>query len=185
MPYARFQANHSHLLWQMKRNSDAPSTGICTRARQLGARGASFPQLADGIGIAQRDMGKVTFIVLLVALSVGGLAMNSPRLVPSRSTSSPAIATSANAGGCADRYNILLKTAKAALSAGDRATTVDLLKKARQLVSACPALQDGSSTTTSLLSAWQPINTKLENSGLAFCLSSCQAKRIPPLEPAI
>jgi len=145
---------------------------ICARARQSPLKDGSPSQLAHGIGIAQRCMGKVTFIVLLAALSVGGLAMSSPRLVPSRSTASSAIETKETTARCADRYDILLRAAKAALYAGDRATTVGLLKKARQLISVCPALQDGTSTSTSLLSAWQPINPKLQNLGLAVCLSS-------------
>jgi hypothetical protein len=48
--------------------------------------------------------------------------------------------------------------AKAALAAGDRATTVVLLKKARQLIPACPALQEGTSTTAALLSFREPID---------------------------
>jgi len=46
----------------------------------------------------------------------------------------------------------LLKNAKAALAAGDRNTTVDLLQEAKSLIPACPALQDGRSSIATILS---------------------------------
>jgi hypothetical protein len=49
---------------------------------------------------------------------------------------------------CVDRYNSLLKNAKTALTAGNRAATVDLLEQAKQMLPACPALQDGPSPHT-------------------------------------
>jgi len=56
------------------------------------------------------------------------------------------------AGSCVDRYNFLVKSAKTALIAGDRAATVKLLTEAQGIIPTCSALQDGASPPSALLS---------------------------------
>jgi hypothetical protein len=48
------------------------------------------------------------------------------------------------------RTNSLLEGAKAALAAGDRAATLDLLQRAKGMISSCPGLQNETAQTTLL-----------------------------------
>ena len=96
-------------------------------------------------------------LILLAFISLALLGTTLPRIVPARASSNPAVvenlgAGPVSAGSCADRYNSLLKNAKAALAAGDRNTTVDLLQEVKSLIPACPALQDGRSSIATILS---------------------------------
>jgi len=89
-------------------------------------------------------------LIILAFISLAGLAIAFPRIVPARASSNPG-AKPVSTGSCVDRYNSLLKNAKTALTAGDRAATVDLLEQAKQMLPACPALQNGASPPTVLL----------------------------------
>ena len=93
---------------------------------------------------------KLTLIVLAF-ISPAGLAIAFPRIVPARASANPG-AEPISSESCVDRYNSLLKNAKTALIAGDRATSVDLLEQAKHMILTCPALQDGASPETVLLS---------------------------------
>jgi hypothetical protein len=84
-------------------------------------------------------------LIALAFISLAGLAIVSLRLVPARAA---ARAVPVSEGSCADRYNSLLQNAKTALVIGDRAATVDLLEKAKHMLSTCPALKDGASSQT-------------------------------------
>jgi len=92
--------------------------------------------------------------------------MSSQPGVSSRSTANPTMEPVGNTGSCADRYNGLLMKAKAALAAGDRAATVNLLKRARELIRSCPALQEGNSPGSLLLSFLEPPDNRVEPRGL-------------------
>jgi hypothetical protein len=89
-------------------------------------------------------------LILLAFISLAGVAIAFLRIVPARASSNPGAAR-VSTESCVDRYNSLLKNAKTALTAGDRAATVDLLEQAKQMLPGCPALQDGASPPTVLL----------------------------------
>jgi hypothetical protein len=89
-------------------------------------------------------------LIILAFISLAALAIAFPRIVPARASSNPG-AEPVSTESCVDRYNSLLKNAKTALTAGDRAATVDLLEQAKQMLPACPALQDGAAPRTVLL----------------------------------
>jgi hypothetical protein len=89
-------------------------------------------------------------LVILAFISLAGLAVAFPRIVPARASSNPG-AEPVSTEPCVARYNSLLKNAKTALTAGDRAATVDLLEQAKQMLPACPALRDGPSLQTVVL----------------------------------
>jgi hypothetical protein len=85
-------------------------------------------------------------LIVLAFISLAGLAMIFPHLMPARASSNSV--EPVRAGTCVDRYNSLLKNAKTALTAGDRAGAVDLLEQAKHMIPACPALQNGTSPQT-------------------------------------
>ena len=87
----------------------------------------------------------------LALLSLVGLASGLTHVVPARASSNSTVEP-VSERSCVDRYNSLLNSAKAALSAGDRATTVHLLERAKTLIPACPGLQDVDSAGTLSLS---------------------------------
>ena len=60
----------------------------------------------------------------------------------------------------------MLKNAKTALTAGDRAATVDLLEQAKQMLPTCPALQEGTTPETVLLSLDTRGGMRARNFGL-------------------
>src|SRR5713226_2555187 len=98
-----------------------------------------------------------SILIVLAFISLAGLALAILRTVPARGSSNPGVvenlgAEPVKAESCADRYNSLLKNAKAALAAGDRNTTVDLLQQAKSLIAACPALRDGQLSVATILS---------------------------------
>jgi hypothetical protein len=90
-------------------------------------------------------------LIILAFISVAGLAIVFLKLVPARAAGIPR-AEQVSEGSCVDRYNSLLKNAKTALNVGDRATTLNLLEEAKHVTGTCPALQDGSSSHTAVLS---------------------------------
>jgi hypothetical protein len=90
-------------------------------------------------------------LIVLALISLAGLAVLSLRLVPARAAAIPR-AVPISEGSCANRYDSLLKNAKSALIAGDRATTLNLLEQAKRMIPTFPALQDGASPETVLLS---------------------------------
>lgn len=92
-----------------------------------------------------------SILIVLAFVSLAALALALPRTLPARASSNT-VAESASAGSCVDRYNSLLKNAKAALAGGDRNTTVDLLQRAKRLIPACPGLQDGQRSVAALQS---------------------------------
>lgn len=85
-------------------------------------------------------------LVLVALISLVALGMSSLRILPARAPSNLGAAPVA-AGSCVDHYNSLLNDAKSALARGDRSTTVDLLQQAKNLILACPALQEVQSNT--------------------------------------
>jgi len=89
-------------------------------------------------------------LVLLALISLFALAIRFPRILPAGASSNPKPEPVA-ATSCIDRYNSLLESAKAALIAGDRATTAGLLEKAQRIIPFCPTLQDTGSSQASLL----------------------------------
>jgi hypothetical protein len=93
---------------------------------------------------------KLTLVVLSF-ISLAGLAIFVARILPARASSNPRSEPVA-AESCMDRYNYLVKSAKAALIAGDRAATVNLLSQAERIIPSCPALQDGASPQAAMLS---------------------------------
>ena len=88
--------------------------------------------------------------IMLALISLLALAISFPRILPARASSNPKTEPTA-ATSCVDRYNSLLKSAKAALIAGDRATTAGLLDDAKHIIPFCPALQDIGSPHAPLL----------------------------------
>jgi len=88
-------------------------------------------------------------LVLVAVFSLVALAITAPLILPARASSKPKPEQAANS--CVDRYNSLLKSAKTALIAGDRAATADLLEEAKGIVPMCPALQDLGSPQNPLL----------------------------------
>ena len=80
-------------------------------------------------------------LVLLALISLLALAISVPRILPMGASSNPNPQPVA-AASCVDRYNSLLESAKAALIAGDRATTAGLFEEAKRIIPFCPALQD-------------------------------------------
>jgi hypothetical protein len=89
--------------------------------------------------------------LVLAFISLAGFAIVFARLVPARASSNSGVEP-VQAGSCVDRYNSLLKNAKSSLIRGDRVTTLDLLERAKLMMPACPALQDGPSPDTVMLS---------------------------------
>jgi hypothetical protein len=87
----------------------------------------------------------------LAFVSLAAFAIALPRIVPARGSSNTGVEP-VQAGTCIDRYNSLLKNAKTALIAGDRAGAVNLLEQAESVIPGCPALQDGSARQASPLS---------------------------------
>jgi hypothetical protein len=83
-----------------------------------------------------------TALIVLVFVSLAGLALPLARIVPARASSSSGLEP-VRAETCVDRYNSLLKGAKGALAVGDRNTTIDLLRQAKALIPRCRALQCG------------------------------------------
>src|SRR5215470_17233471 len=79
--------------------------------------------------------------VLFAIISLIALALILPRILPAKASSDPERKPIA-ASSCVDRYNSLLRSAKAALIAGDRAATADLLERAKGIVPMCPGLND-------------------------------------------
>lgn len=94
-------------------------------------------------------MKPVLFVLAL--LSLVSLASGLTHVIPARASSNSTVEP-VNEGSCVDRYNSLLNSAKATLSAGDRATTVQLLERAKTLIPACRGLQDVDSAETLSLS---------------------------------
>jgi hypothetical protein len=88
---------------------------------------------------------------VLAFISLAGFAIVIIGLVPARASSNSGI-ESVRAGSCVDRYNSLLKNAKSSLIRGDRITTLNLLERAKHMMPACPALQDGPSPDAVMLS---------------------------------
>jgi|ERR1700730_11724019 hypothetical protein len=125
-------------------------------ARDIG----SFSLSRRGIPIAPRVSMKP--LVLLALISLLALAISVPRILPAGASSNPK-PEPVTATSCVDRYNSLLESAKAALTAGDRATTTGLLEEAKRIIPFCPGLQDIGSPQTPLLA---------EN--------ACDGARIPP-----
>src|SRR5260370_6652204 len=101
-----------------------------------------------------------TTLIVLAFISLAGLAIVVVRLGPARASSNLQVEP-VRAGTCVDRYDSLLKNAKKALIAGDRAATIDLLEQAKHMIPTCPALQDGVSPETALLS----LNTGIGDRG--------------------
>jgi hypothetical protein len=90
-------------------------------------------------------------LVLLALASLVALATSLPRTLPARAPSNQKPEPVAT-GSCVDRYNSLLKSAKAALIAGNRAATADLLQEAQRIIPICPDIRDGGSPQAFLLS---------------------------------
>jgi len=89
--------------------------------------------------------------LVLAFISLAGFAIVFVRLLPARASSNSGI-ESVRAGSCVDRYNSLLKNAKSSLIRGDRITTLNLLERAKHMMPACPALRNGPSPDTVMLS---------------------------------
>jgi hypothetical protein len=106
-------------------------------------------------------MKPILFAVAFVSLAA--LVFCFARAMPARASSNPRIELAA-AGSCTDHYNSLLRAAKAALIAGDRATTVKLLEKAERIIPSCPALKDGASPQAALLSLNECDGTHIQES---------------------
>ena len=88
-------------------------------------------------------------LVLVALIALVALGVSVTRILPARASSHPNphhVATNS----CVDRYNSLLKSAKQALIAGDRAATVGFLEEAKGIIPVCPALQDAGSMRTPL-----------------------------------
>ena len=96
-----------------------------------------------------RDGMKLALIPLAL-ISLIALAMSFAGTWPAKASSNHE-AEQIAAGSCVDRYNSLLKSAKAALIAGDRKETVGFLAEAKSLVPVCPALREIGSLGTPLL----------------------------------
>jgi hypothetical protein len=94
-------------------------------------------------------MKPVLVVVTLILLA--GLTVSFSRILPARASSNPQFQPAA-ADSCVDRYNFLVRSAKATLMAGDRATTVKLLTEAERIIRSCSALQDSTSPHPALLS---------------------------------
>jgi hypothetical protein len=92
---------------------------------------------------------KSTLVLVFISLAVFAIVF--VRLLPARASSNSGI-ESVRAGSCVDRYNSLLKNAKSSLIRGDRITTLNLLERAKHMMPACPALQNGPSPDTVMLS---------------------------------
>jgi hypothetical protein len=109
-----------------------------------------FPNFARHPDCLLQQTMKSTLITLAF-VSLAAFAIAFPRIVPARASSNRGIEP-VRTGSCVDRYNSLLKSAKAALTAGDRAGAVDQLEQAESVIPGCPALQDGSARQGALLS---------------------------------
>lgn len=131
------------------------------RSRSIGTKPllAGFPVFSPSGAASElqaRHPMKPTLIVLAL-ISLAGLGTALLRIMPARASSNPGAvenlgAEPVSAESCVDRYNSLLKSAKAALAARDRNKTVDLLQQAKSLIPACPALQDGQLSVATILS---------------------------------
>ncbi len=91
-----------------------------------------------------------SMLVVLAFISLAGMAVLCARIMPARAVF-PRTGLLA-AESCVDRYNSLVKNAKAALIAGDRAATIHLLAQAERIIPVCPALRDAGSQPSALLS---------------------------------
>ena len=85
-------------------------------------------------------------IVFVALISLVALAVSFPGILRATPQSHPVAVRS-----CMDRYNSLLRSAKQALIAGDRATTADLLEEAKGIIPVCPALRDAGPSQAPLL----------------------------------
>jgi hypothetical protein len=85
-------------------------------------------------------------LIALALISLAGIAMTFPHLMPARAYSNSV--EPVRMGTCVDHYNSLLKNAKTALTTGDRAGAADLLEQAKNMLPSCPALQNGASPQT-------------------------------------
>src|SRR5215470_6661564 len=102
--------------------------------------------------------------VLLALGSLIALAISLPRILPARASLNPDPKPVA-ASACVDRYNSLLRSAKAALIAGNRAATADLLGEAQRVIPMCPALHDGRSPRAPLFAMNTCDGTRWRESG--------------------
>jgi len=134
-------------------NRTALSSGICSQPEhetpQAARRISRFSASSAHPDCIARTFMKPTLIVLAF-ISLAGSAIIFPRIVPARAFSIHG-AEPIGAGSCEDRYNSSLKNAKAALTAGDRAATVEFLHQAKRVLARCPALQNGSSSQAAAL----------------------------------
>jgi hypothetical protein len=89
-------------------------------------------------------------LVLLALISLVALVISWPGTLPVRALSKPE-PQPVIVGSCVNHYNSLLKSAKAALIAGNRAATVEILEEARRIVPNCPDIRDGGLQQASLL----------------------------------
>jgi hypothetical protein len=131
--------------------SHAVGLGICSPFEHAARRAARdiyscFLLLARHPDCLYDGAMKASLVVLALIL-LAGLAIWFPRILTARAASNRATQP-AETTSCVDRYNSLLKDAKAALAAGDLRSTVDLLQRAKSLIPVCPALQDPQSSTT-------------------------------------
>jgi hypothetical protein len=109
-----------------------------------------------------------SLVVIFTVLSLILMAVNLPWILPAGVSSSRTInVASPVSTSCVNRYNALLKTGKADLIAGNRAASVDALRRAERMLASCPALQDDSSSQARALvldmftrraevAVWQP-----------------------------
>jgi hypothetical protein len=140
--------------------------------RAYGAENGRDMARFRGSGAASRlhEPGRMKLaLVLLALISLVALAMSVPRILPARASSNPKPEPVA-ASSCVDRYNALLKTAKATLIAGDRSATVDLLEEAKRLVPVCPALQDVGSSQAALLAMNACDSARVQGSTKSACV---------------
>jgi hypothetical protein len=95
-------------------------------------------------------------IVLLTLVLLAAFAVSFSSILSATPQPHPVAARS-----CVDRYNSLLKSAKQALIAGDRAATLGFLEEAKGIIPVCPALRDMGSPQAPLLA---------QNACVRFCL---------------
>jgi hypothetical protein len=93
-------------------------------------------------------------LVVATLILLAGLAVSFGRILPARASSNPRTQPVVATESCVDRYNLLVKSAKAALIAGDRAATVKLLTEAQRIIPICSPLQDGTSPQAAFLSLY-------------------------------
>lgn len=105
-----------------------------------------FSAFWRGIAIAQWvTVNRILPIVALTSFAI--LTFIAPLASPAQAAAKTVAGTS-----CVDRYNSLLKGAKAALIAGDRGRAVNLLEEAKRVLPVCPALREGSSPHQTMVS---------------------------------